>query len=154
MTKVIIAGSRNFDDFELLEQEVDKILDHMNLSVDIEIVSGKARGADELGESFAEKYGLNVKHFPADWDKFGTSAGYIRNAEMAKYADVLIAFWDGKSLGTRHMIKSAEKKGLEVHVIRYKGCKHCGYVLKEGKDYSGYCYQCAVAEGIENNIFE
>jgi len=92
-----------------------------NPYMDIEqVVSGTARGADRVGEQFAERFGIELKRFPADWKRWGKSAGAIRNAEMAEYADALIAFWDGESKGTQHMIKVATKKGLEVSVINYK----------------------------------
>lgn len=117
MRKIIIAGSRTFNDFELVEKYVKHHLKQLNLHHDeVEIVSGTARGADQLGEQFAKKYNCVLKRFPADWDKYGKSAGYIRNAEMAKYADILFAFWDGKSAGTRHMIDLAKKQGLTVYV--------------------------------------
>lgn len=91
----------------------------------IRIVSGVARGADRLGEQYAKIAGYEVSRFPADWDGLGKRAGYVRNAEMAKYAmadgnyGVLIAFWDGKSKGTKHMIDLAEKNGLEVHIVSF-----------------------------------
>lgn len=105
--KVIIAGSRTltpsyfvtlFNVCEyLLKQKTEK-------SIEIEIVSGKAKGADLLGEAYAKLKGYGIKQFPAKWSEKGKSAGYLRNVEMAQYANALIAFWDGKSKGTRHMI--------------------------------------------------
>lgn len=116
--KVIIAGGRTFKDFDLLCKKVDKILSRQD---EIEIVSGTARGADKLGERYAELRGYEVKRFPADWGNHGKAAGYIRNEEMAQYADALIAFWDGKSRGTQHMIRTAEEQGLKTRIIRYNG---------------------------------
>jgi len=90
---------------------------------DIEIVSGRANGADRLGELFAKDYNLKIKYFPADWDLYGKSAGYRRNGDMAKYAaednGVLVAFWDGKSKGTKHMIDTANKYKMKVYVVNY-----------------------------------
>ena len=90
----------------------------------VKFISGTAKGADILGEQFAYTYEYDVKRFPADWNTYGKSAGYRRNAEMAKYASeaygVLFAFWDGQSKGTKHMIDLANKYGLEVHVVNYK----------------------------------
>lgn len=74
-----------------------------------------------MGEAFAEAEGLTVRRFPADWDLHGRSAGYIRNEQMAEYADGLIAFWDGSSRGTRHMINTAKKAGLHVRVFDFEG---------------------------------
>lgn len=112
--KVIIAGGRTFNDYKLLCQICDKALSLQN---EVEIVSGTANGADKLGEKYAKEKGCPVKHFPADWDKYGKSAGYKRNEEMAKYADALIAFWDGKSKGTKHMIDLAKRYELKVKVV-------------------------------------
>ncbi len=114
--KVIIAGGRSFDNYELLCEKCTKILSN---SKDIEIVSGTANGADKLGERFANENGYSIKKFPANWDKHGKSAGYIRNKEMALYADALIAFWDGKSKGTALMISLAKGYNLKVKVIIY-----------------------------------
>ena len=124
MLKMIIAGGRDFNDYGLL-------LDYMNLlepdlaffngaeQTGLEIVSGACRGADALGERFAREFDLQITQFPADWAAYGKSAGPRRNRLMADYADVLVAFWDGKSRGTKHMIDTAREAGLEVHVFEY-----------------------------------
>ena len=118
--KVVIAGSRNFYKYELLKQKCDEVLcDFIINGESIELVSGKARGTDELGESYAAERGFSIKPFPADWGTYGNRAGTIRNAEMAVYDDTLIAFWDGYSSGTKNMLHLAEKKGLRVFVFRY-----------------------------------
>lgn len=117
--KVIIAGTRMFADYKLLCSSCDKLLSQKGLTHDIIIVSGTARGADKLGERYAKERGYNVELFPADWENKGRAAGYIRNADMADNADALIAFWDGTSHGTAHMIDIARKKNLPVRVIRY-----------------------------------
>jgi hypothetical protein len=114
--KVIIAGSRGFSDFQLLYAKCEEVLANVK---EAEIVSGTARGADKLGEHYASLKGYSVRQFTPDWDKQGKAAGYIRNKEMADYADCLIAFWDGQSRGTKHMIDLATEKGLSVHVINY-----------------------------------
>ena len=115
MQRIIIAGGRDFNDEHLLTQSCDKIIGDSIC----EIVSGGARGADRLGEFYAMEKNLEVKRFPADWDQFGKRAGFLRNAEMADYADTLIAFWDGESRGTKHMIDLANQNGLVVHIIKY-----------------------------------
>ena len=108
--KTIIAGSRNFNDYELLSLTCKDLL----IS---EIISGTAKGADKLGEKYAIKHNIPVKKFPANWDKYGKSAGYIRNEEMAKYGESLIAFWDNKSKGTKHMIDLAKKYNLKIKIV-------------------------------------
>lgn len=113
--KFIIAGGRNFDNYELLSTFCNHLKENIT-----EVVSGKARGADSLGEKWANENNVPIKPFPADWDLYGKRAGYVRNSEMAEYAEGLIAFWDGESKGTKHMIDTAKSKGLEVYVIRYE----------------------------------
>ena len=109
--KTIIAGSRNIYDYGLVEEAVKES------GFDItEVVSGKARGVDTLGEMWADNHKVSVKPFPADWDRYGKRAGPIRNFQMANYADALIAIWDFKSHGTKNMIKNARYKGLKVYI--------------------------------------
>lgn len=116
--KVIIAGGRNFNDYERLKEYMDFVL--MNVDKDkLEIISGGARGADSLGEFYAEERGYLIKQFIPDWE-IGRQAGYLRNWEMAKYADALVAFHDGVSKGTQHMINLAKKEGLLVKIVEYK----------------------------------
>lgn len=117
--RIIIAGGRDFSDYELLKRKVLFYTKEVNKDNLIVIVSGKAKGADSLGEKLAKEIGWKVLEYPADWDTNGKSAGYIRNVEMAKSADALIGFWDGKSRGTKHMIDIAEKNGLLVRVVYY-----------------------------------
>ena len=110
--KVIIAGSRSVTS----QSTVFEILNMVNIDV-TEVVSGTASGVDKIGEEWATQHGIAIKEFPADWDKFGKRAGYIRNEQMAEYADALIAVWDGVSPGTKHMIDIARNKDLSVYVI-------------------------------------
>lgn len=117
--KVIIAGSRGFDDYEYLEQNVDFKLSELAKVNHIEIVAGGARGADRLAERFAKRRDFTLTIMKADWNTHGKSAGYIRNKEMADYADYLIAFWDGSSPGTKHMIDTAKENGLRVTTYLY-----------------------------------
>ena len=125
--RVIIAGSRDFNDYKLLKKSAIEIITKKTMLPDLtRIISGGARGADTLGERFANEMGLEISRFIPDWDGLGKRAGYVRNAEMAKFAvednndGMLIAFWDGQSRGTKHMIDLANKYGLEVHVVNYK----------------------------------
>jgi hypothetical protein len=117
--KVIVAGGRDFNDYELLKSSLLRIFSNKDLNT-IEIVSGAARGADSLGERFAEEFGLTVHRFPADWNgPLKRGAGLARNKEMAEFSDALVAFHDGVSTGTAHMIKTAKKKDMPLRVIRY-----------------------------------
>lgn len=110
--KVIIAGGRDFSNYELLKEEAEK---H---DIDI-VVCGMARGADSLGLKYAQEYKIGLKKFPADWGKHGKRAGPIRNSQMGDYADGLIAFWDGKSTGTSHMINYMRKLNKPVIIVSY-----------------------------------
>jgi hypothetical protein len=115
--RVIIAGGRDFNNYSLLEEEMDFLNDR--LAHCITVVSGGAKGADALGELWGRENDLRVRVFPAKWDEYGKSAGYRRNVDMANHSEMLVAFWDGKSKGTKHMIDIALEKGLLVQVVRY-----------------------------------
>lgn len=99
--KLIVAGSREGIPKAVVFQVLDEELD---VDEDLEIVSGGARGVDKYAEQWAFHNNVDIKRFPADWKTLGKKAGFIRNAEMSRYADALFAFWDGKSKGTKHMI--------------------------------------------------
>lgn len=122
MNRIIIAGGRDFINYSLLEFEVKKFIVEHNLQLPIEIVSGHARGADTMGERFAHKYKLDLKIFPAEWDKYGNRAGPIRNEEMAKYCELqyAIIFWDGQSSGSKNMIENSKKYNLTYKIVRYE----------------------------------
>jgi hypothetical protein len=122
--KIIVAGGRDFNNYDMLQSEVLWFLIEEGFSVDslddIEFVLGGARGADNLGLKFANEYGFKYKMFIPDWQGLGKKAGIVRNHEMGDYADALIAFWNGESTGTRDMINYATKQGLRVVVVKYE----------------------------------
>lgn len=118
--KVIVAGGREFNNPQYLDYRMDQVLQDIEDRSEIQIVSGKAKGADFLGEKYAKENKLDIKEFPADWEKYGKMAGPKRNVEMAEYANMLVAFWDGESRGTANMIFNARNLGLQVHVFYYK----------------------------------
>lgn len=115
--KLIIAGGRNFTNY----RKLTKVCDHfIQDQTNIEIVSGNHyKGADKLGEQYAKERGYKITKFPANWKRYGKAAGPKRNKEMTSYADVLIAFWDGKSKGTKHMIDLAKSSQLKVEIYFY-----------------------------------
>ena len=124
--RVVMAGSRDFDDEEFFRNEVLEILEREGFTpADIEDVCGKCKGPDTFGERLTREYGGDVTDFLPDWNKRGKAAGPIRNEAMAKYASegdepgLLIAFWDGESRGTKSMIDYAKKYGLQVNVVQY-----------------------------------
>lgn len=113
--KTIIAGSRTIASYEVVQKAV-LLAQGAGLEI-TEVVSGKARGIDTLGEEWAKANNIPVAEFPvraADWKRYGKRAGYLRNQQMGEYADALIAIWDGKSRGTVHMIDIADSLGLVV----------------------------------------
>lgn len=118
--KLIIAGSRSFDDYWFLEQAVESFIMSYGYPLeDVEIVSGGATGADKLGEKYATKNNLKLTKMLPDYVQYNPkSAPIMRNKRMAKYATHCIVFWDGVSSGTRNMINEAKKQGLELRVIQ------------------------------------
>lgn len=125
--KLIIAGGRDFKNYNLLKTECDKFISGNFSDLDVTIVSGGQMssdgknkwGADYFGEQYAIENSYPVIQFLPDWDKFGRSAGVRRNLKMAESADALIAFWDTSSKGTANMIKNALDKKLIVHIVNY-----------------------------------
>lgn len=118
--RVIIAGTRFFNDYSLLKETADRLLaDKITAGYSIVIVSGGCAGADLLGERYAKENGYSIDRYPAEWKEYGKKAGIMRNAVMADNADALIAYWDGISRGTKNMIDEARKRGLAVRIKRY-----------------------------------
>ncbi|MDR2192663.1 MAG: DUF2493 domain-containing protein [Endomicrobium sp.] len=114
MLKIIVAGSRTVLDEKKVFLELDKLRSRIG---DFTVISGLAKGVDTLGKLWAIKNKLPVEEYPAKWTKYRNSAGIIRNKEMAKIADGLIAFWDGQSKGTKSMIDLMQKRGGLVEII-------------------------------------
>lgn len=114
--KVIIAGTRTRDAYYDVVDAVNK--SGMDIT---EVVTGCAAGIDKMGELWAIKNHVPYTRFPAEWEKYGKSAGPRRNKQMAKYADGLIAIWDGESPGTRNMINEAGKQRIQVFVYPLRG---------------------------------
>lgn len=112
--RVVVAGSRSFQNYPLMCKELDKIKDRIEC-----IVSGDAAGADTYGCMYARDNNIPIRHCPADWQKYGTAAGYVRNKQMGDYGDELVAFWDGVSPGTNDIINYMKKLGKKVTVIEY-----------------------------------
>lgn len=112
--KIIIAGSR---DLWIRTDEIDLALQAANW-MPTEIVSGGARGVDTAGEFYAKSKRLHLAMFPAEWDRLGRRAGFVRNERMAHYADALLAVWDGSSRGTLNMIECMQRLEKPVHILR------------------------------------
>ena len=116
MTRVIVAGGRDYSAGPNFTEIMEQFINPEN---DI-LVSGVCKGADMEGYDWMIARDGDVHVFPAHWHTHGKAAGPIRNRQMAENADVLVAFWDGKSRGTRSMITEALNHGLEVHVYHYE----------------------------------
>lgn len=126
--KLIIAGTRQFDDWPLLATICNEMREVMGITT---VLSGAnpglrskdgnvlCRGADALGEHWATVHGIPVKRFPADWNKYGLAAGPIRNGDMAREGDALLVFWDGESRGTYNMLREMLERQKPYRVIFY-----------------------------------
>ena len=121
--RVIVAGGRDFTNINVMATVLNNLqdIDHVIEIEKLILICGMARGADLTAYKLFKEAGLPVEEYPADWDQHGKQAGYIRNTQMAGVADMLIAFWDGQSRGTAHMIDTARKHNLNVLVFNYEG---------------------------------
>ena len=125
--RVIIAGGRTFNSVDVINKGTatfikavrkdDSLREYHNSPISC-VVSGTAYGADYMGELYAKRNGIPIMQYKPDWS-VGKSAGFIRNAKMADNADALLAFWNGSSRGTAHMIDLAASRGLPTIVIKY-----------------------------------
>ena len=119
--RIVIAGCRNYNDYNTAKEYISSCLSNISKKHEIIILSGGCSGADMLGERYAKENGYKIERHPANWRKYGRSAGPKRNEEMAKLCDMAICFWDGKSKGTKSMIDFAKKhnKPLKIKIIKY-----------------------------------
>lgn len=133
--KVIVAGGRDFNDYDRLSAVLFDFAEGLHGDVGISIVSGMAKGADALAVQFAHNESVKLYEFPADWDdltvegaviktnrwgnKYNAAAGHVRNRKMAEFAERLIIFWDKSSKGSQHMIREMERLGKPVEVFTY-----------------------------------
>lgn len=126
--RLIVCGSRDFKDRALCYDHIEHFI-RSHANEPIEIVSGHARGADTYAEDYASANRIRCKVFAADWAKYGRPAGPIRNRQMMQYASeengAVLAFWDGKSKGTKNMISQAQKAGMTVQIVCYGADQTC-----------------------------
>lgn len=108
-----VIGSRSFSNYELLASSLNNYVYKGDV-----IVSGGAKGADSLAERFAKENSIEFVVYPANWEKFGKSAGFKRNVDIVNSSDIIIAFWDGKSKGTMHSIELAKKMNKKTIIIK------------------------------------
>lgn len=125
INNIAIVGSRTFNNYDLLKNILTEYIKNNKINCEnIVILSGGARGADSLGEKFADEHYLAKKIFYPDWDRFGKSAGFIRNKDIIKNSDVVLAFWDYRSKGTKNSIDLATKYDKILYIIDVRN--HCG----------------------------
>ena len=123
--KILVCGGRHFESYGLLKVVLGKLIENFYIDISMsEIVSGHCQGADMLGEKYAEEYGISVKRFPADWEKYKRKAGPIRNKQMIDYISefenkLVVAFTTADTVGTRNTIKLAQKNNIPVVEIPY-----------------------------------
>lgn len=112
--RIAVIGSRSYNDYELMKRTLDEYKGIVSL-----IVSGGARGADSLGEKWANENNVEKLIFLPDWNKHGKAAGFIRNKDIIENSDLVIGFWDGLSKGTEHSLNIAKSKGKQVRIVYF-----------------------------------
>lgn len=136
MLKLLIAGGRDYTDENTALNLIAELIEKKTLPDEFEVVHGGARGADRIGHIVGLITEQQIHRFLPDWDNLGRSAGYVRNAEMGKFADMLIAFWDGKSRGTAHMIQYMKSAGKPVIIVPYTRTT----IRIDNKNYDEFTY--------------
>ena len=114
--RVVVAGCRNYNNYEQAREYIDLCIKNIRKEYTLIFVSGCCRGADMLGEQYAKENGYRIERYPADWMKYGRSAGHKRNKVMADISDYIICFWDGKSKGTKAMIEYCNQIGKPLKI--------------------------------------
>lgn len=115
--KLAIIGSRTFNDYEFLKATVDRIIKEKNLNVGL-IISGGAKGVDNLAHRYSDEKQLEIKRYNAEWGKYGRAAGLKRDFEIIDDCNMCIAFWDGKSRGSKHSIDLCSKQNKKCIIIQ------------------------------------
>ena len=115
--KLAVVGSRTFNDYAVLATWIDGVFYQFANESEEGIISGGARGADKLAADYAENRDIEYIEFPAEWDKYGKSAGFIRNQQIVDACDIVLAFWDGKSRGTADTIEKAKKAKKPTFIV-------------------------------------
>lgn len=119
--KVIVAGGRDFENYEYMMEKLDELFLKSSIfkNQKIKIISGMAKGTDTLAIRYADERKLTKIMFPANWKEHPRMAGILRNEDMLTIATHLVAFWNGISSGTKHMIEIASKKGIPIWIFYY-----------------------------------
>jgi len=115
---IAIVGGRDFSDYTLLKESLSAYISIYS-GIPDNIVSGGAKGADTLAAQFAAEMDIPLLVFKPDYQKYGRGATLVRNTQIIENADVVFAFWDGQSKGTKDSITKAKKLQKELHIISY-----------------------------------
>lgn len=115
--KLAIIGSRTFNNYEFLENEINNLIKKEQIDIDC-IISGGANGVDKLGELYADIHKIKTEIYYADWSK-GKKAGFDRNHDIIKNSDIVICFWNGFSQGTLHSINLTKKYNKKCFIIKF-----------------------------------
>ena len=118
--KIVVAGCRDYNNYNEASEYINECIGDLKDGYTLIFISGGCKGADLLGERYAAENGHKVERYAAEWNRYGKAAGPKRNEEMAKKADCVICFWDGKSKGTNSMIEFAKRFDKQVYVKRVK----------------------------------
>lgn len=150
---LLVVGSRSITDYNYIKEKLDSIITERFADYNIIVVSGGAKGVDSLAELWANNNGFETVIMKADWNKYGKSAGYIRNEEMHKFIAskehrIVVAFWDGKSRGTAHNFDLAKKYNNEIIIQETQMDKYTDLrTLEDGTkfyvvngDWTGYVH--------------
>ncbi len=114
--RVIVAGCRNYNNYEEAKEFIEICISKIRKEFTLIFVSGCCSGADMMGELFAKENGFEIERFPAEWEKYGKSAGPKRNKQMSEIGDYFICFWDGNSKGTKSMIELAKSQNKPIKI--------------------------------------
>lgn len=112
MNNLLICGSRNFQDYNLVSETIS------NLNIDFDLViSGGAKGADTLAKKYCTDNNIQIKEFLPEWEKYGRGAGIKRNKDMLMESNFVLIFWDGQSKGTKFNIDYCKKNNKNYKVV-------------------------------------
>ena len=130
---LLIAGSRTYSNYAEFSRITDRMLSLVQDKYEILIIEGEASGADSMARRYAQEHKYRLAPFPADWDTYGRSAGYLRNEQMADELTLYsksaaLYFWDGESRGTKHCIGEIKKRGIPYKVFNFRN----GQFMKVG----------------------
>ena len=127
--RIIVMGSRDFKYYAVISKTLDNFISKLPADKKVVLVSGTCPGADMYGERYAYEHDIEVREVPGEKEVHGPTAVKVRNNRMANYATadgamgVLFAFWNGKSSGTRDMLKKAKEHGMVVHKYIVGNCE-------------------------------